>query len=164
MSYFFQIIKSHVCTHLSLIGIISTLKKHFFIMCDICSVERLYCWILNFFWSADRSNSLLWKKCHMKICQSFDNVRYVSLKKFSIFWMCSSVKKQNAKSKELLSKGKFSSKSTIFFFAWLGYFSSIFSEISQAVISVWGREFKAGNILPSPPHKSIILNIFHLGK
>lgn len=46
--YFFQIIKSHVCTHLSLIGTISTLKKHSFIISSISSVERLYCWILNF--------------------------------------------------------------------------------------------------------------------
>jgi hypothetical protein len=74
------------------------------------------------------------------------------------------VKKQNAKSKELSSKGKTHSKSTIFFLDSFGYFSSIFSEMSQAVISLCGIEFKAENILPSQAHKSIILKVFHLGK
>ena len=130
-SYFFQIIKSHVWTHLSLIGTIFTSNKFSFIIWEISSVERLYCWILNFTWFADHSNSLLWKKCHIKICHSFESIRYVSLKKFSISWICSRVKKQKAKSKESSSNGNFHSKSTIFFFAIFGYFSNIFSEISQ---------------------------------
>ena len=78
--------------------------------------------------------------------------------------MCSKVKKQKAKSKELSSKGNFHSKFTIFLLALFGYFFNIFSDRSHAVISLWGREFNVENILPSQDHKSIILKVFHLGK
>ena len=125
-SYFFQIIKSHVCTHLSLIGTISTSKNDSFITFSISSVERLYCCILNFIWLAVRSNSLLWKKWPIKIWPLFESMRYVSLKKFPIFSICSRVKKQNAKSNELSSNGKFSSRFPIFFLAFFWYFSIIF--------------------------------------
>ena len=52
ISYFFHIIKSQVWIHLSSIEMISMLNHSFSAISWISSLERLYCWILNFFLSA----------------------------------------------------------------------------------------------------------------
>ncbi len=144
----------------SCIGMICVLSRFFLAIFSSSGIVWLIDLILKFCFPSFHKNSLLWIKCHIINCHHGLSILSISKNNWSKSIICSSTKKLNIKSKELLSKMRGFSRSQIVFLMFHLWFFSILDDISSAVydLNLMSLCCKRLYILPSHAHISKISN------